>query len=106
MHTWRNIFFFEGLFTMIVGLFAPLIMPTRPGDTWFLTEREKRIAELRLVAKHGAEENEKVQLKHIKGALMNINNYICALGFFLINITVQGIALTMVRKPPFFHIPR
>jgi len=71
-------------------------MPTRPGDTWFLTAREKRIAHERLVAKGAAEENEKVELKHIKMALFNINNYICAVGFFLVNITVQGIALTMV----------
>jgi MFS family permease len=95
IHTWRNIFFFEGLFTMIVGSLAPFIMPTTPGDTWFLTTREKKIAQLRLVAKHGAEEDEKVEFKHLKGAFLNINNYICALGFFLINITVQGISLTM-----------
>ena len=95
IHTWRNIFFFEGLFTIIVGLAAPYIMPTTPGDTWFLNAREKRIAHERLVAKGAAEENEKVEWKHIKMAVFNINNYICALGFFLINITVQGISLTM-----------
>jgi len=95
IHTWRNIFFFEGLITILIGLATPYIMPTTPGDTWFLTAREKRIAHERLVAKGAAEENEKVELKHIKMALFNINNYICAVGFFLVNITVQGIALTM-----------
>jgi sugar phosphate permease len=95
IHTWRNIFFFEGLFTMIVGLAAPFAMPTSPSECWFLTERERRIAHLRLVSKTGAAENEKTEIRHVKRAVFNITNYICALGFFFINITVQGISLFM-----------
>ncbi|KAF2732798.1 MFS general substrate transporter [Polyplosphaeria fusca] len=93
IHTWRNIFFFEGLFTIIVGLGAPFLMPTKPGETWFLTPRQRRIAEERLVIKGGASEHEKVEVRHVTGTLTNINNYICAIGFFMINITVQGISL-------------
>jgi len=96
IHTWRNIFFFEGLFTVIVGLAAPYVMPTTPDDTWFLNPRERRIAKERLVARGGAEENEKVEFHHFTRSILNINNYICAIGFFLINITVQGISLFMV----------
>ncbi|KAF2466617.1 MFS general substrate transporter [Lindgomyces ingoldianus] len=95
IHTWRNIFFFEGLITIIAGLAAPILMPTTPGKTWFLTERQRKIAHARLMVKGGAEENEKIEFHHIKRAFFNINNYICALGFFLINITVQGISLFM-----------
>jgi hypothetical protein len=98
IHTWRNIFFFEGILTMIAGLLAPIIMPTTPGETWFLNERERRIAVERLISKTGAEENEKVDWNHIKRSLFNINNYICAFGFFFINITVQGISLFLVRE--------
>jgi hypothetical protein len=96
IHTWRNIFFFEGVFTMIAGLAAPYFLPMTPMQAKFLTEREKRIAMERLVLKGGADENEKVEAHHVTRALTNINNYICALGFFLINITVQGISLFMV----------
>ncbi|ORY00896.1 major facilitator superfamily domain-containing protein, partial [Clohesyomyces aquaticus] len=95
IHTWRNIFFFEGLITIIAGLTAPYIMPTTPSECWFLTPRERLIAHARLQVKGGAEENEKIEFHHIKRAFFNINNYICALGFFLINITVQGISLFM-----------
>ncbi|KAF2266156.1 MFS general substrate transporter [Lojkania enalia] len=95
IHTWRNIFFFEGLITIIAGLLAPILMPTKPEETWFLTPRERRIAAARLVSKSGADENEKVELHHLKRSMMNINNYICAMGFFFINITVQGISLFM-----------
>ncbi|KAF2106404.1 major facilitator superfamily domain-containing protein [Lophiotrema nucula] len=95
IHTWRNIFFFEGLITIIAGGLAPLLMPTTPSNTWFLTPRQRRIAYERLVSKAGADENEKLEFHHIKRSLMNINNYICAFGFFLINITVQSISLFM-----------
>lgn len=91
--TWRNIFFFEGLITIIAGLAAPFLMPTTPADCWFLNERERRIAHERLVMKNGAQENEKVRLHHVTRAIFNINNNICAIGFFMINISVQGISL-------------
>lgn len=38
---------------------------------------------------------EKVQWHHIKAAIFNINNNLCAFGFFLINITVQGLSIFM-----------
>ena len=96
IHTWRNIFFFEGLITILTGLGAPFLMPTTPAECWFLNERERKIAFERLRMKNGAEENERVQAHHITRSIFNINNYICAFGFFFINITVQGISLFMV----------
>ncbi|QDS74440.1 hypothetical protein FKW77_006287 [Venturia effusa] len=42
--TWRNIFFFEGLFTLMVGLMAPFFMPDKPENCHFLTERERVVA--------------------------------------------------------------
>jgi len=95
IYTWRNIFFFEGLFTILVGLGAPFLMPTCPAECWFLNERERMIATQRLVSKSGADENEKVEVHHVRRAMLNITNYFCALGFFFINITVQGISLFM-----------
>ncbi|KAH7394133.1 major facilitator superfamily domain-containing protein [Phaeosphaeria sp. MPI-PUGE-AT-0046c] len=95
IHTWRNIFFFEGLFTVLVSLGAPFLMPRSPQDCWFLNERERMIATHRLKSKSGADENEKVAAHHVKRAGMNITNNFCALGFFFINITVQGISLFM-----------
>ncbi|CAN9192511.1 unnamed protein product [Alternaria alternata] len=101
IHTWRNIFFFEGLFTVLVGLAAPFLMPRSPKECWFLNERERMIATERLVLGSGAdeseneEENRKTRVRHVQRAVMNINNTFCALGFFFINITVQGISLFM-----------
>ncbi|KAI0157655.1 major facilitator superfamily domain-containing protein [Xylariaceae sp. FL1272] len=93
LHTWRNIFFFEGLITMIAAIIAPFVLPQSPGQSKYLNEREKWIATERLRLEHKAAANELVQLHHVKRAVLNINNYVCALGFFFINITVQGLSV-------------
>ncbi|EME87006.1 uncharacterized protein MYCFIDRAFT_30231 [Pseudocercospora fijiensis CIRAD86] len=95
IHTWRNIFFFEGLVTMLIGALAPLMLPQSPGTSRVLTEREKFIAVQRLRVEYKAGAEGHVKPHHIKRALFNINNYICAAGFFCINITVQGLSVFM-----------
>jgi sugar phosphate permease len=95
LHDWRNIFFFEGIITMIVGLLAPIWMPHSPETASFLTPRERHIAAARLVIEHKANPAEVVTWVHIKRAVLCIHNYTCALGFFLINITVQGLSVFM-----------
>ncbi|GAB7328668.1 hypothetical protein MBLNU13_g00596t2 [Cladosporium sp. NU13] len=93
IHTWRHIFFFEGLFTCIIGLIAPLFMQTHPDQCKFFTEREKAIAAERLYREHRANVHEKVQLVHVKRAIFNVNNTVCAFGFFAVNVTVQSFSL-------------
>jgi MFS family permease len=95
IHTWRNIFFFEGLITIIAGLLAPIVLPQSPETSKYLTERERWIAAERLRRELKAHPAEKVHRRHIKRALLNINNYIAAGGFFVINITVQGLSVFM-----------
>jgi sugar phosphate permease len=95
IHEWRNIFFFEGIITIIVGLLAPIWMPHSPETAKFLTPREKHIAAARLVIEHKANPAEIVTWAHVRRAVLCIHNYTCALGFFLINITVQGLSVFM-----------
>lgn len=95
IHDWRNIFFFEGLITMLIGFTAPFVLPQRPETSTALNERQKFIACQRLVIEHKATGHEKTRPHHIKRGLLNINNYICAGGFFCINITVQGLSVFM-----------
>ncbi|KAK4097324.1 MFS general substrate transporter [Parathielavia hyrcaniae] len=92
---WRNIFFFEGLITIIVGVVAPVWMPTTPGGAHFLGERERRIAAERLIRESKANPNTAVTWRDLRQAVLCIHNYTCALGFFLINITVQGLSVFM-----------
>jgi adenylosuccinate synthase len=103
LHTWRNIFFFEGLFTVLVGLIAPFLMPRSPEECYFLNARERAIATQRLhmeseVKKEEVGGNEKITFHHIRRAVTNPSNYFCALGFLFVNITVQGISLFLVRQ--------
>lgn len=93
INAWRNIFFFEGIITMIIGLAAPKWMPTRPADAYFLNERERRIATERLQRDYKANPDLPVTKADIKRAVFCIHNYTCALAFFLINITVQGLSV-------------
>lgn len=95
IHSWRNIFFFEGLITSIIGLLAPIWMPTGPADAYFLNERERRIATERLARDMKGNPDEHVTWADLKKGLTCLHNYTCALGFFLINITVQGLSVFM-----------
>lgn len=95
IHTWRNIFFFEGLVTCILGLLAPIWMPTSPGDAYFLNDRERRIAAERLSREMKGKPEEHVTWTDFKKAIFCLHNYTCAFGFFLINITVQGLSVFM-----------
>ncbi|GAW16979.1 hypothetical protein ANO14919_064280 [Xylariales sp. No.14919] len=93
LHTWRNIFFFEGILTVIAAVVAPFILPQTPETANYLTTRESWIAGERIRLEHKASAREKVEMRHIKRAVTNINNYVCAAGFFFINITVQGLSV-------------
>lgn len=93
IHTWRNIFFFEGFVTMIIGFMAPIWLPGSPESCKFLTDRERHIAAERLIREHRAQPDEKVTWAHVKRAICCIHNYTCAFGFFLVNITVQGLSV-------------
>ena len=95
IYTWRNIFFFEGIITCIVGLAAPIWMPTKPSEAWFLNERQRAIAAERLLREHKANPDDKVTWADVKRAVCCIHNYTCSLGFFLVNITVQGLSVFM-----------
>ena len=80
---------------MILACIAPFVLPMRPETSKRLTEREKMIACERLRVEHRMNPNERVEARHIKRAIFNINNYVCAGGFFCINITVQGLSVFM-----------
>lgn len=48
IHTWRNIFFFEGVMTMIISACAPFFMPQSPSTAKFFTPRQRYIAAERI----------------------------------------------------------
>ncbi|RSL68780.1 hypothetical protein CEP53_002489 [Fusarium sp. AF-6] len=90
IHRWRNIFFFEGLITVLVAAVAPFLMPQSPGTYKFLTERQRYIAAERLHRENANVREEKVTWKHVRRAIFNIHTNVCAWCFFCTNSAVQG----------------
>lgn len=80
---------------MFAGAIAPIILPQSPSTSKRLNERERWIAEERLRLEHRSDSAQNVKPRHVKRAVTNIMNYICAGGFFMINITVQGMSVFM-----------
>ncbi|KAI5810573.1 major facilitator superfamily domain-containing protein, partial [Pyronema omphalodes] len=95
MHDWRNIFFFEGLATMVIAVICYFFMQNSPSSSSFLSPREKWIATERIRREHLEDAAEKTKLVHIKRGILNINNWLCAAGFFFNNVSVQSFSLFM-----------
>jgi MFS family permease len=93
IHQWRNIFFFEGLFTLIFSGIGMMILPASPDKSKFLTPRDRYIAIERINREHKETAYEPTKAHHVRRAFLNINNLICALGFFSINVSVQSFSL-------------
>ncbi|KAL6703983.1 hypothetical protein ACN47E_008921 [Coniothyrium glycines] len=93
MHTWRNIFFFEGVVTLILGFLSIRFLCSSAETATFLTQQERYIARERINREHRESSREKTQWKHIRGAIFNWNNNMCGLGMCLSNISVQSYSL-------------
>ncbi|KAF2668024.1 MFS general substrate transporter [Microthyrium microscopicum] len=95
LYMWRNIFFFEGLFTIFIGLMVPLMLPKSVESCKFFTDRERMIAITRLAKENDADDSHKVTKADIKAAIFNINIQFCAFGFLCANVAVQSLSLFM-----------
>lgn len=108
IHTWRNIFFFEGLMTMLISVAAPWFMPQSPETASFLTPRQRYIAAERMYREVAVvsfpqierlnmgntyiskNPGQRVTLKHVKLAIFNVHTQVCAWTFFCTNAAVQS----------------
>lgn len=88
--SWRNIFFFEGLVTILIALAATYFMPQGPGDWKYLTARQRYIASKRIRREHDAHPRKKVTWHHIRQAVFNVHTQVCAWCVFCTNSSVQG----------------
>lgn len=95
---WRNIFFVEGMATIVLGLAGFFLLPGPAKRTKFLNERERMIAIQRLV--NDDEGGNTAGANAIRDdswwrAFKSLNTWICAICFLFTNMTAQGIALFM-----------
>ncbi|KAM0745965.1 MFS general substrate transporter [Meredithblackwellia eburnea MCA 4105] len=92
---WGNIFFFEGIITIVIGVATYFIMPSEISNAWFLTEEEKEIATARLQTRA---QPAPVQVEATKGTLVRrgftaVPTWLCAFGYLSTNVSVQGVSL-------------
>lgn len=107
LHTWRNIFFFEGLMTMMISASAPWFLPQGPASASFLTPRQRYIAAERMYREIAAvslshnqnpwhdndskqHPKQRVSWNHVRSAIFNVHTQVCAWTFFCSNAAVQS----------------
>jgi sugar phosphate permease len=96
IHTWRNIFFFEGLIPMILAGVLFWILPKEPINAKFLNAEDKQFAQDRIQQENilsGAEVGENVSWRHIKIAFTSTNNWLAALTYACFNVPTQSFFL-------------
>ncbi|KAK9465471.1 major facilitator superfamily domain-containing protein [Lipomyces arxii] len=93
MHTWRNIFFFEGIITMIVGGLVYLYLPDSPAVSNFLTPDERqeatRIIELETLS---SGPSTTIEWRHVKRAF-NMANFLLVTANISSLLTVTSMSL-------------
>ena len=97
MHTWRNIFFFEGILTMVVAIIAYFMLAQSPGTASFLTEEERRIGQLRIQLEVMTKKDVKVNKGHFKMGILNLNTIFITIALFASLVVLNSISLFMVR---------
>ena len=83
IHTWRNIFFFEGLITILIGIGAMFITPSTPMDCHFLADRDRYIAAERINQEYQETTNRRVTKQDVYRGIFNINTIICGFCFMV-----------------------
>jgi sugar phosphate permease len=104
IHTWRNIFLFEGLLTVIIGLGAMHYTVNTPLDCSWLSDRQRHIAAERINQEYQEGVRRNVTKNDIYRGIFNINTIICGL-CFMVRIPFHArrkrpIRLTDVRSLP------
>ncbi|KAJ9627538.1 hypothetical protein H2204_009577 [Knufia peltigerae] len=96
LHTWRNIFFFEGLVTMLVASLGVCFLPDSPSTARFLSDRHRTIASRRIADEYKEESDESgkgVRARHVKKAVMSVSTNLSALMFFFLSVNLSSISL-------------
>ncbi|EIT74764.1 permease of the major facilitator [Aspergillus oryzae 100-8] len=94
IHTWRNIFFFEGLVSVILAVVAFISIPSGPETARFLTESQKQVAVDRMrIDSAGTTEHSRTTFRHVVQGLTTPPIVFCALGFFFGNTCAQSFSL-------------
>lgn len=104
---WRMLFLVEGFPSIVVAVFAWIMIPDSPGRTRFLTPRQRTVAQLRLGENRKADfyresRGGRFDWKEIKNTLADPKSYITAVGAPLRMKALQTIQLTCLMQFMYF----
>ncbi|ORY76008.1 major facilitator superfamily domain-containing protein [Leucosporidium creatinivorum] len=97
---WRNIFFFEGIITIAIGIVVYFLCPSSPEDALFLTAEERVIARERLGTRVSSNISPAVKRRLTRQGFLALPTWLCAFGYLGTNVSVQGVSLflpTIIR---------
>ncbi|KAH7013993.1 major facilitator superfamily domain-containing protein [Ilyonectria destructans] len=100
LHTWRHIFFFEGIITILIGI-SVIFLPNDPATADFLTEEEKVYACSRLVDESKALASEKMNKTTFKRALLHLPTQMVAVALICATCSMGSLQLfspTLLRN--------
>jgi hypothetical protein len=86
----------EGIMTMSIGVLLYFMIPRSPKLAFFLDDTQRELAAARVEEELRHRKDESLEKGQIKRALLAPITWMCGLGFFLTNITVQSFSLFLV----------
>jgi hypothetical protein len=84
---------------LIAGTILFFLIPRSPKLAFFLNDTERELAAARVEEELRHSRHESIDRVQIKRALMAPLTWLCGLGFFLGNMTVQSFSLFLVHLP-------
>lgn len=101
LHSWRWIFFFEGLVTFILGIFVFIFLPSSIEDAKFLSEDDRKYAARRIESEMLSTEKEPMDKLSYKRAILNWNVQLMSVATLCALLTLTSLGLFMVSNPVF-----
>lgn len=95
VHSWRAIFFFEGVLTMVAAGICYAFLPDSPGVAKFLTEEERELGVRRIFLETLSTGKEKLGWHHMKRSVFNLNTWLMSVGLFCSLLCMNSVALFM-----------
>ncbi|KAF8537536.1 major facilitator superfamily domain-containing protein [Trichophaea hybrida] len=92
VHSWRNIFFFEGALTIVAAGIC-YFLPNSPGEASFLTEDERALGVRQIQLEALTLSTEKIQRRHFTASILNLNTWLISIGLFCSLLCMNSIAL-------------
>ncbi|GAB1193790.1 hypothetical protein APSETT444_003019 [Aspergillus pseudonomiae] len=97
---WRTLFLVEGFPSVIVAVFAWILIPDSPGSAWFLGPRQRMVAEQRMEENkpnHHEPRRGKFNWKEVRATLADPKSYITAVN----SMGYSSVTSQALSAPPF-----